>query len=131
MNTLELETKIKQIVHSLAYEKGFVCAIDMLLKLEYLSSQDYKSWRFGKVDYLERVCKTNLSKLSLINRTIRKTANELKLEISWTGYHKYGEEPGKKLIFSKSRNNKIEDAYATHYVDKRRLLELKGIKACV
>ena len=85
MNTLELETKIKQIVHSLAYEKGFVCAIDMLLKLEYLSSQDYKSWRFGKVDYLERVCKTNLSKLSLINRTIRKTANELKLEISWTG----------------------------------------------
>ena len=131
MNTLELEKKVKQIVHSLVYEKGFVCAIDMLLKLEYLSSQDYESWRFGKVDYLEMVCKTNLSKLSLINRTIRKTANELKLKRSWTGYHKYGEVPNKKLIFSKSRDNKIEDAYATHYVDKRRLLELKGIKACV
>ena len=131
MNTIELEKKVKQIAHSLLYEKGFICSVDILLRLEYLSKEDYESWRFGKVEYLEKVCKTNLSKLSLINQTIRKTANELKLERSWTGYHKFGKGESKKIIFSKSRDNRIEDAYATHYVDKKRINEIKGKKASV
>ena len=129
MNSLELEKKVKQIVHSLAYEKGFVCSVDVLLKLTYLSKQDHESWRFGRIDYLEKVCQVNLGKLSLINQTLRKNANELKLERSWTGYHKFGKGVSKKLIFSKSRDSKIEDAYATHYVDKKRIDELKKIKA--
>ena len=131
MNISELEKKVKENAHSLVYEKGFVCSVDMLLRLGYLTKEDYESWRFGKIEYLEKVCKTNLSKLSLINNTIRKTANDLKLERSWTGYNKFGKGQSKKLIFSKSRNQKIEDAYATHYVDKRRIIELKGNKACV
>lgn len=125
MNTSELENKVRQIAHSLVYEKGFVCAVEMLLRLEYLTKQDYESWRFGKIAYLEKVCKTNLSKLSLINKTIRKTANDLKLERSWTGYNKFGNGQSKKLIFSKSGNQKIEDEYATHYIDKKRIIEIK------
>ena len=109
MNTIALEKKVKQIVYALVYEKGYVCSIDILFKLEYLTRQDYESWRFGKVDYLEKVCKTNLNKLSFINQTIRKTSDELKLERSWIGYHKYGKGPSRKLIFSKSKDNKIED----------------------
>ena len=131
MNTIELEKKVKQIVHSLAYEKGFISSVDVLLRLAYLSKEDYESWRFGKVAYLEKVCKTNLSKLSLINKTIRKYANELKLERSWTGYHQFGKGARKKLIFSKSGDHKIEDAYATHYVNKNRIKEIKGNNARV
>ncbi|MEO6721780.1 MAG: hypothetical protein ABIN67_15635 [Ferruginibacter sp.] len=131
MNTIELEKKVKQLVHSLAYEKGFVCSVDVLIGLNYLSTADYESWRFGKVEYLEKVCKANLSKLSLINKAIRKNATELKLERSWTGYHKFGKGVSKKLIFSKSKDQKIEDAYATHYLNKKRILELKGNKASV
>jgi hypothetical protein len=129
MNTIELEKKVKQLVHSLAYEKGFVCSVDVLLKLAYLSKDDYESWRFGRIDYLEKVCQVNLSKLSMINKIMRKNANELGLESSWTGYNKYGKGVSKRLIFSKSRDSKIEDAYATHYVNKKRMLELKKIKS--
>lgn len=129
MNTIELEKKVKQIVHSLSYEKGFVCSVDVLLKLAYLSKDDFESWRFGRIDYLEKVCQVNLSKLSLINKIMRKNVNELGLERSWTGYNKYGKGVSKRLIFSKSRDSKIEDAYATHYVNKKRMLELKKIKS--
>jgi len=131
MNTSELEKKVKQIAHSLAYEKGFICSVDILLRLKYLTKEDYESWRFGKTEYLEKVCKANLSRLSLINKTLKKTANELKLESSWTGYNKFGKGQNKKLIFSKSGDKKIEDAYATHYVDKKRINEIKENKACV
>jgi hypothetical protein len=131
MKAEELEKKVKQLVHSLAYEKGFVSSIDILIRLNYLSILDYESWRFGKVEYLEKVCKANLGKLSLINKAIRKNAKELKLESSWTSYHKFGKGENRKLIFSKSRDPKIEDVYATHYLDKKRILELKGNKARV
>ena len=131
MNAIELEKKVKQLVHSLAYEKGFVCSVDVLIRLNYLSMADFESWRFGKVEYLEKVCTANLGKLSRINKAIRKNANELKLERSWTGYRKFGKGENRKLIFSKSKDSKIEDAYATHYLDKKRIVELKGNKASV
>lgn len=125
MNNIDLRKKIKSLVHSLQYEKGMVCSIDILIGLNYLSKQDYENWRFGKVDYLERVCKANLSKLTLINKTIRKIANDLKLDKSWTGYNQYGKGVKRRLRFSKSGNKVIEDAYATHYINKKRLTELK------
>ena len=131
MNNIELEKKIKQLVHSMRYNKGYVCVVDILIGLDYLSTKDYENWRFGKIDYLEKVCKINLSKLTLINKLIRKFAIELQLEKSWTGYNKFGKGPSQRLIFSKSCDEKIEIAYATHYIDKERLIELKINKACV
>jgi hypothetical protein len=131
MNKKELEKKVIQIANSLIYEKGFVCSVDMLLKLDYLSKNDYELWRFGKIAYLEKACYVNLSKLSSINRTIRKIATDLKLEKSWTGYNRYGKGQNHRLIFSKSGDKKIEDAYATHYLDKKWITELKMNKASV
>ena len=101
MNSIDLEKKVKSLVHSLRYEKGIVCSIDIFIRLDYLSKRDYKDWRFGKVDYLEKVCNANLSKLTLINKTIRKIAIDLKLEKSWTGYNQYGKGINRRLRFSK------------------------------
>lgn len=129
MNSKELEAKVKQIAHTLIYEKGFVCAVDMLQKLDYLTKKDYEAWRFGKVAYLEKVCGVNLGKLSTINRTIRKVAAELKLTKSWTAYNRFGKGVKRRLIFSKSGNKNIEDGYATHFIDKKRIGELKLDKA--
>jgi hypothetical protein len=131
MNNIELEKKVKSLVHSLRYEKGIVCAVDILLRLEYLSKKDYEDWRFGKIDYLEKVCNVNLGKLTLINKTMNKTAVELKLEKSWTGYNQYGKGVKRRLKFSKSGNENIEKAYATHYIDKNRIKELKIKNASV
>jgi len=125
MNNIELEKKTKSVIHSLKYETGVVSAVDILIKLEYLSKKDYEDWRFGKVDYLEKVCKANLRKLTLINKTIREIAKDLKLDKSWTAYDQYGKGVNRRLRFSKSGKKNIEDTYATHYLNKKRILELK------
>jgi len=129
LNNKEIEEKVKQLVHSITYEKGFVCSIDILLKLGYLSQSDLESWRFGRVDYLERVCMVNLSKLSTVNRILKQTATSLKLDKSWTDYRKFGKGVKIRLYFSKSRNKNIEEFYATHFLDKKRIDELKKVKA--
>ena len=128
MNNKDLEKKVIAVATSLIYEKGYVCSVDILLRLEYLTKEAYESWRSGKIGYLEKVCNVNLSKLSFINKTIRKMAGDLKLEPSWTAYNRYGKGPKNRLIFSKSAHKNIEDAYATHYVDKKRINELKMSK---
>lgn len=85
MNNVDLDKKVKSLVHSNRDEKGLVCAVDILMQLDYLTQKDYEDWRFGRVNYLENVCKINLSKLTLINKLIRKYATELGLKSSWTG----------------------------------------------
>jgi hypothetical protein len=131
MNNKDLDKEVKRLVHSNRYEKGIVCAVDILMQLDYLSKKDYEDWRFGRIGYLEQVCQINLSKLTLINKWIRKYSIELDLNSSWTGYNKYGKGPKQRLRFSKSGNKAIEDRYATHYIDKNRINELKQLKACM
>jgi len=121
VNNQELEKKVKEIVNAIVYQKGFVCSVDVLIKLNYLTEKDYENWRFGRVAYLEKVCKTNLKKLSTINKAIKKTAEELNLKESWTGYNQYGKGVKCRLIFSKSGNKEIEKAYTTHYINLSKL----------
>jgi len=128
MNNKELEKKVKQLVSELSYLKGYVSSVDVLLKLGYITQSDYQNWRLGKIEYLEKVCEANLHKLSTVNKFIRKFAAEWNLEGSWTGYNKFGKGPKKRLIFSKTRDSKIEYAYATHYLNKKRMIELKREK---
>ena len=129
MNNTDLDKEVKRLVRQNRYEKGFVCAIDILMQLDYLTKKNYEDWRFGRVDYLEKVCNVNLSKLTLINKLIRKHSTELNLKSSWTGYNQYGKRIKRRLRFSKSGDKTIEDRYATHYIDKNRMIELKDMKA--
>lgn len=129
MNNNNIDKEVKRLVHQNRYEKGFVCAVDVLMQLNYLTKKDYEDWRFGRVDYLEKVCSVNLRKLSLINKLIRKYSTELDLKGSWTGYNKYGKGVKRRLRFSKSGQKNIEDRYATHYIDNKRINELKEVKA--
>jgi len=129
MNNPDLQKEIKRLVHLNRYEKGYVCSVDILLQINILSKKDYENWRLGRVDYLEKVCNTNLSKLTLINKLIRKNATELSLKSSWTEYNQFGKGIKRKLRFSKSGDKTIEDRYATHYIDKNRIIELKEKKA--
>ena len=125
MNNTDLDKEVKRLVHQNRYEKGYVCAVDILLQLNCLTKKNYEDWRFGRVDYLEKVCSINLSKLTLINKLIRKYSTELNLKNSWTGYNQFGKGKKRRLRFSKSGDKTIEDRYSTHYVDKDRMIELK------
>ena len=117
MNNTDLRNKIKLIGKEIIEEKGYLTSIDVLLKLDYLSEKDYENWRFGKVEYLEKVCGVNLKKLSTINKTIKEISVQWNLKKSWTAYNKYGKGKKIRLRFSKSGNEQIEEAYATHYIN--------------
>lgn len=125
MNNNDLDKEVKRLVHHNRYEKGYVCTVDVLMQLGYLTKKDYENWRFGRVDYLEKVCNTNLSKLTLINKLIRKYSSELNLKSSWTRYNIYGKGAKRQLRFSKSGNKTIEERYATHFIDNERIDRLK------
>ncbi|RXJ45676.1 hypothetical protein [Gelidibacter gilvus] len=124
MNSTDLDKDVKRLVHENVYDKGFFSVVDILLQQNYLTNKDYDDWRFGRVDYLEKVCKINLVKLTLINKLIMKYSTELDLKSSWTGYNQYGKGINRRLRFSKSGDKTIEDSYATHYIDKERMIEL-------
>ena len=120
-----IEEKIRLVADSLIEEKGYLCSVDVLLKLDYLSKSDYEDWRFGRISYLEKVCKVNLSKLSIIHKKISWVAHDLNLVKSLTVYNKFGKGAKTSLRFCKSGDKNIESAYATHYVNKKRMNELK------
>jgi hypothetical protein len=123
-----IEEKIRPIVEALIEEKGYVCSVDVLLKLDYLPQSDYEAWRLGRIPYLEKVCKVNLSKLTIINQKIKWVAHDFNLVKSLTVYSKYGKGPKTSLRFCKTGDKNIETAYATHFINKKRIEELKTNK---
>lgn len=118
MNDRELHSKVNSAMYKLIKNKGFAAPVDVLMEIGVLSKADYENWRFGRADYLERVCKINLKKLSTINRTIRAYAKQHNLKSSWTDYRKWGKGQNIRLRFSKSGDENIERQYATHYINQ-------------
>ncbi|MFT8887615.1 MAG: hypothetical protein ABF904_02210 [Ethanoligenens sp.] len=128
MNSNDMKGKIHNSMYQQLQKSGTAVPVQVLLDLGILSKEDYDRWRFGKVYYLERVCKASLSKLSLIMREIRGYAAKNNLKASWTFYKQWGLKSlphAKKLQFSKSGGEDIEKAYATHYIDPVRVSKLK------
>lgn len=116
MNNMELKSRVTEAMDNLINAKGFAAPVDVLIEIGILSRKDYDDWRLGKVTYLERVCRANLSKLSLVMHEVRSYAAKNGLKPSWTAYM----QKGKSLRFSKSSDDKIERSYATHYVQKKK-----------
>jgi hypothetical protein len=110
-------------MYALIGEKGYAAPADVLITIGALSKDDYENWRFGRVDYLERVCEVDLKKLSSINREIRAYAQKHGLKPSWTDYRKWGKGENRRLRFSKSGDEQVERLYATHYVGQSKIGE--------
>jgi hypothetical protein len=87
--------------------------------------KDNNIWRFGRIPYLEKVCMVNLNKLGFVNKIIRNVTKMLKLKKSITVYNKFGKGPEQILIFSKSGQINIENAYSTHHLNNR-IIKLKS-----
>ncbi len=100
--------------------KGYVAPVDVLMDIGVLFKEDHDNWRFGRVDYLERVCRANLKELSVIMKEIRIYAANNNLKPSYTFYHQWGKKKNRGLRFSKSYDENIEQNYATHFVDVER-----------
>lgn len=120
---------IKGQIHNAMYQnirkKGYVAPVDILTDIGILSNKDYEDWRFGRVVFLEKVCKVNLRALSEIMKEMRAYAAKNNLKPSWTHYHQWGRHKDRKLRFSKSNDEQIEHSYATHFVDVKIAEQLK------
>jgi hypothetical protein len=124
-NDKKLQAQVHSAMYGLIKAKGVAAPVDVLMSAGVLSKEDYERWRNGKVDYLERVCKVNLRKLSFINHEIRSFASKNDLKPSWTAYNLWSKGEPTRLRFSKSGDEGIERLYATHYVSQRKVDEAK------
>jgi hypothetical protein len=125
MDKKEPAGQIHNAMYQTIRKKGWVAPIDVLLDIGVLTEEGHENWRFGRVPYLEKVCRVNLRRLSEIMHEIRVYAAKNNLKPSWTHYHQWGKNNKIKLRFSKSGDEKVETRYATHYLDARRIAELK------
>ena len=134
MNEKELTGKIHSSMYHQLQVRGYAAPVDVLIDTGILPKQKYEDWRFGRVDYLERVCTVNLRKLSFILHQIRVFAQKTGLKPSFCYYKRLGvrrkngigHKPVIPLQFSKSGSLEIERSYATHFVDLARVQELKA-----
>lgn len=134
MNDGELIGKVHSSMYHQCQKRGYAAPVDVLMDIGVLPKQKYEDWRYGKVDYLERVCNVNLRKLSLIMHQMRLFAQKNGLKPSFCYYKRWGvkkptgqgHKPVIPLRFSKSGNPEIERQYATHFVDSKRVAAIKA-----
>ncbi|KPU45080.1 hypothetical protein OXPF_15580 [Oxobacter pfennigii] len=122
MNQQEIAGRVHLSMYRQLQKDGVATPVQVLMDVGVLSAGDYENWRFGRVDYLERVCSANLHKLSYIVKEIRAYARKNGLKESWTFYKRWGrkgQKPSVRLHFSKSGGEAIEKSYATHYISPK------------
>ena len=137
MNNAGLIKKVNASMYQQCQRRGYAAPVDVLMDIGILPKQKYEDWRFGKVDYLERVCTANLNKLSSVLHQMRVYAKKADLKPSFCYYKRWGVKKkggqGKKpvipLRFSKSGDPEIEKWYATHFVDTKQIAALKEQQA--
>ena len=125
MDKKNLTGQIHNAIYQNIRNKGWVAPVEVLLDIGVLSKEDYENWRFGRIPFLEKVCRANLKELSMIMHKVRVYAIKNNLKLSWTCYHQWGKNNKVKLRLSKSGDEKVEYHYATHFIDEKRLAELK------
>ena len=126
INNGEIIGKVHNSMYQQIKKSGVASPVQVLMDVGVLSAADLERWRFGKVDYLERVCKVNLSKLAFIMKEVRAYARKNELKPSFTFYKQWGRK-GKtiKLRFSKHSVESVERDYATHYISSKHFAEMK------
>jgi hypothetical protein len=128
INNGEIIGKVHNSMYQQIKSTGMAVPVQVLMDLDVLLASDYERWRFGKVDYLERVCKVNLHKLTFIMKQVRAYARKNELKPSWTFYKQWGskdKKPSVKLRFSKYGDEDVERNYATHYISQKHIPERK------
>ena len=118
MNNQEIISAVHNSMYQQIKKTGYASTEQVLMDLKYLSKEDKKKWRFGKVDYLERVCKAGLHKLNFILSQMQTYARTANLKESFTYYKRWGRKHKEtiKLRFTKTGNVIMERRYATRYV---------------
>jgi hypothetical protein len=97
-----------------------VAPVEVFVRMQLLKAEDLENWRFGRVPCLERVIHCNLEKAERILRLLRLHAEARGLKPSRTFYRRWGKGPKQELRFSKFGVPRLEELYATHFVEINR-----------
>src|SRR6266851_7661442 len=81
--------RIEKAVEGLLREKGFVAPLELFIRMDLLSPESVEDWRRGRIPYLEKIIRCNLSKASRILRILRMHAHDLDLKPSLTVYKRW------------------------------------------
>ena len=108
--------RIERAVAAILANGKVVAPVDVLVKMDLLAPKDLEDWRFGRVPYLERVIRGSLSRLSRLLRILGFHCHDLNLAASHTAYVKWGKGPRTPLRFTKTREERLEQIHARHFV---------------
>jgi len=108
--------RVVRAVANILARSDVVAPVDVLLEMGNLTQKNHEAWYRGHVPYLERVFAGSLSKANRILRLIGFHVHDLNMLPRRTVYHQWGQGTTRLLRFSKSGNQDVEKAYATHYV---------------
>lgn len=108
--------RIERAVTSILAKGRVVAPVDVLIAMQLLSPDRLEDWRRGRVQYLERVISSNLSRSSRLLRILQLYADDLKLKPSQTVYCRHGKRPKQPLRFTKTGDANLEAAYSRHFV---------------
>lgn len=108
--------QVERAVAAILASSKVVAPVDVIVRLGWLSTADLENWRFGRVPYLERVIRCNLTRLSRFLRIIGFHCHDLNLTASQTAYVKWGKGRRTALRFTKTGDPALERVYARHFV---------------
>mgnify|MGYP006964447114 CR=1 FL=1 len=114
MNRQQIEKKTAAVIEKQLYQRGYATVEDSLIQMGWLEAKYLTQWRKGQVPYLEKVCCTNLSKLSYFMKQYFAYAAKKGYKLSQTKV--YQRKTKKLLRFSKSGNASIERRYSTRII---------------
>lgn len=114
MNRQQIEKKTAAVIEKQLYQRGYATVEDCLIQMGWLEEKHLTHWRKGQVPYLEKVCGTNLSKLSYFMKQYFAYAIRKGYKLSQTKTYQY--KTKKLLRFSKSGNASIERRYSTRII---------------
>ncbi|MDE2379596.1 hypothetical protein, partial [Bradyrhizobium sp.] len=114
-NRVPLADRVARAAEEALAARRFVSAIDVLVGIGWLDPEAVERWRRGQIDYLERVVRTNLPRISEAMKLFRSWATARGLNASQTVY--VARTPRRQMLrFSRSGNPAIEASYRTHWV---------------
>jgi hypothetical protein len=116
MNRTDRQRKALDIADRRLKTHGHISMAEVFRGLGALSDADLEAWRRREVPYLEAVIRMNLAQINAVCRAVHASARRGKLKPSWTAYMSWGKGARVPLRFTKSGNETIERAWATHYL---------------
>jgi hypothetical protein len=103
-----LTARVERAAGKVLARTGMIAYPELFIEMGILERRDLEQWYKGRVPYLEKVIRSNLTKLARIQTAVRRYGREHDLKRSLRG-------PKRGRRYSKTNNPFIEEEYCACY----------------